>query len=138
MDEAILDTDILSEILKAKDQSVRAAAQEYLSIHGRFSFSAVTFYEILRGLIAKRARRQLAKFLKTADSSDVFPINIRVLQRAANLWAEAQWHGHPRDDADLIIAATALESGRELVTGNVQHFAWINGLRLTDWRSLRP
>jgi predicted nucleic acid-binding protein len=54
--------------------------------------------------------------------------------RAADLWADGRNSGHPRDDADLIIAATALEAGRVLVTGNTQHFAWIPGLRLADWR----
>lgn len=138
MNEAIIDTDILSEISKRKNQNVLAAANEYLASHPRFAFSAITFYEVLRGLIAKRANHQLARFVKIANSSDVLPVTIAVLERAANLWAEAQRHGHPRDDADLIIAATALESGRELVTGNIQHFSWINGLRLTDWRSPRP
>jgi predicted nucleic acid-binding protein len=34
-----------------------------------------------------------------------------------------------------IIAATALETGRTLVTGNIAHFDWIPGLALADWRS---
>jgi len=61
-----------------------------------------------------------------------------VLMRAADLWAEAHRLGNPRNDADMIIAATALEEGRVLVTGNKSHFAWINGLRLADWRSTSP
>lgn len=36
-----------------------------------------------------------------------------VLMRAADLWAEARRLGHPRNDADIIIAATALEEGRQ-------------------------
>jgi tRNA(fMet)-specific endonuclease VapC len=138
MDEALLDTDILSEILKAKDRQVLARAQDYLAIHQRFAFSAITFYEVLRGLLAKRATRQLSKFLNTANTSDILPVSLLVLQRAAELWADAQTQGHPRDDADLIIAATALDSGRELVTGNVAHFTWIRGLNVVDWRSQKP
>jgi tRNA(fMet)-specific endonuclease VapC len=135
MDEALLDTDILSEILKGKNKDVLASANEYLATHQRFAFSAITFYEILRGLLAKRAAKQLARFSKTANTSDILPISMAVLGRAAELWSEAQTQGHPRDDADLIIAATALEGGRELVTGNTPHFTWIRGLRLADWRS---
>lgn len=55
-----------------------------------------------------------------------------------DLWAEAQTQGHPRDDADLFIAATALDTSRELVTGNVAHFTWIRGLQVTDWRTSNP
>ncbi len=138
MGEALLDTDMLSEILKGKDSTVLASAQAYLAFHQRFAFSAVTFYEVLRGLLAKKATRQLGKFLKTADTSDIMPISLGVLRRAATLWAEAQQHGYPRDDADLIIAATALEDGRELVTGNLPHFVWIGGLKIIDWRSSQP
>ena len=55
--------------------------------------------------------------------------HIRLLNdRAGDLWAFARQHGHPHGDADLIIAATALESQRVLVTGNSDHFAWIPGL----------
>jgi predicted nucleic acid-binding protein len=34
-----------------------------------------------------------------------------------------------------MIAATALLHNLVLVTGNTQHFAWIPGLKLDDWRS---
>ncbi len=134
MDEALVDTDILSEVLKAKDAQVLTKAQQYLSQHGRLSFSAITFYEVVRGLVAARATKQLSSFLQTAGSSEVVPVSIPILVRAADLWATASAGGHPRDDADLIIAATALEVGRVLVTGNTAHFAWIQGLRIEDWR----
>src|SRR5437660_11165760 len=121
MDEALLDTDILSEVLKRKDRKVLAAARRYLAQHQRLAFAAITMYEIVRGLKATRAARQLTQFLRTVDTSDVFPVNTSVLMRAADLWAEARIGGHPHDDADLVIAATALENGRVLVTGNVAH-----------------
>jgi tRNA(fMet)-specific endonuclease VapC len=134
MDEALLDTDLLSEVLKAKDARVLAKAQQYLSQHGRLSFSAITFYEVIRGMNATRAVKQKASFLQRASTSDVMAISIPVLLRAADLWATAIAGGFPRDDADLIIASTALEAGRVLVTGNTAHFTWIPGLRLEDWR----
>src|SRR5437879_1988571 len=112
MDEALLDTDMLSEVLKRKDRRVLATARQYLSEHRRLAFSAITAYEIIRGMKANRATRQLAEFLKTMATSDVLPANIPVLVRAAELWADARKIGEPRDDADLIIAATALENGR--------------------------
>ncbi|MGV2339880.1 MAG UNVERIFIED_CONTAM: hypothetical protein LVR18_39780 [Planctomycetaceae bacterium] len=43
--------------------------------------------------------------------------------------------GHPGGDADLIIAATALETRRVLVTGNTAHYDWISGLALQNWRN---
>ncbi len=46
----LLDTDILSEILKQRDDNVLQAARAYLDEWQRFTFSVLTRYEILRGL----------------------------------------------------------------------------------------
>jgi tRNA(fMet)-specific endonuclease VapC len=138
MDETLLDTDTLSEILKGKNQQVVKIADRYLDKHRCFAFSAITFYEVLRGFRATNAVRLLDKFLELADDSEVLTITIPILKRAAALWAEALQGGHPRNDADLIIAATALETRRVLVTGNTNHFDWIQGIILADWRSDRP
>jgi tRNA(fMet)-specific endonuclease VapC len=134
MDEAILDTDILSEVLKGRNRQVLNVAGRYLAEHGRLTFSAITFYEIVRGLRANKADRALADFLSLAKSSELLPVTIAVLDRAAGLWADARRGGHPSNDADLIIAATALEAGRVLITRNAAHFAWIPNMQLADWR----
>jgi tRNA(fMet)-specific endonuclease VapC len=138
MDETLLDTDMLSEILKGKDAQVVEVGDRYLAEHGRFAFSAITFYEVFRGLRAKRALRSLNKFLELADQSEILAVSIPVLKRAADLWVDGLQGGYPRNDADLIIAATALEARRVLVTGNTMHFRWIPGLSLADWRSVSP
>ncbi len=135
MDEAILDTDLLSEVLKGKDTKVLATARQYLAEHQRFAFSEITVYEIVRGMRAKNAAQQLTEFLQTVGTSDVFSVSRTVLLRAADLWVEARQGGHPKSDTDLIIAATALEAGRVLVTGNTAHFSWIAGLQVADWRN---
>lgn len=134
MNLALLDTDILSEVLKRKDPVVLRKAAQYLAQHQRLGFSAITAYEIARGLQAKKATRQLAAFLQIVNTSDVFPATLPLLLRASELWADAVAGGHPHHDADLIIAATALEAGRVLVTGNVAHFSWIPALQIDDWR----
>jgi tRNA(fMet)-specific endonuclease VapC len=138
MDDALLDTDILSEILKGRNPRVLEVAEKYLARHQRFTFSAITFYEILRGFRANQALRAVNEFLRLAEDSDILPISISILKRAADLWGDARQGGHPRNDADLMIAATAMETRRVLVTGNAPHFAWIPGLSLADWRSARP
>ena len=43
---------------------------------------------------------------------------LSVLLRAAKLWADATKGGNPRNDAYLIIAATALTADRILLTSN--------------------
>jgi tRNA(fMet)-specific endonuclease VapC len=134
MPSSLLDTDILSEVLRQKNRTVRRKANAYLRQFHQFEFSAFTRYEVLRGFKEKKAVRQLQRFTAFCAHSLIFPITDDVLDRAADLWAEAYRGGHPRNDADLIIAATALQHGRTLVTGNGPHFSWILGLTVEDWR----
>src|ERR1700754_4589540 len=103
MEDVILDTDILSEVLKGQHQHVLATARQYLSVHQRFSFSEITVYEIVRGLRAVRAKRALYSSLTRVSASDVYPINRKVLLRAAELWVYANTHGKSKNDADLLI-----------------------------------
>lgn len=95
IDLALLDTDILSEVLKKKNPTVLNVATQYLAEHRRFAFSAITFYEIVRGLRANRADRALAEFLASVDGFDVIDISLPNLRRAGDLWADARQRGRP-------------------------------------------
>jgi tRNA(fMet)-specific endonuclease VapC len=134
MDAALLDTDILNEVLKQKNALVVAQASAYIQEHGQFAIAALSRYEVVRGLRDANATAQLSRFATFCQNTLVLPITDAVLDRAADLWVHARQGGHPRSDADLIIAATALEHGRVLVTGNTAHFVWVPGVRLADWR----
>ena len=131
---SLLDTDMLSEVLKKKDSNVLQHASDYLAQHQQFAISAMTRYEILRGLKDKNATRRIKSFETFCQNAELFAITDEVLDRSADLWVEARKGGHSRYDADLIIAATALEHGRVLITGNTHHFAWIPGLSVENWR----
>lgn len=130
----LLDTDILSEVLKQKHATVLLKAQAYLQAYQQFAFSAITRYEIVRGLKEKAATQQLQRFAVFCQHSLIIALTDSILDRAADLWVAARKAGHPKKDADLIIAATALGHGRSLVTGNVADFSWIAGLPIEDWR----
>lgn len=131
---ALLDTDLLSEVLKQRNVNVGRHARQYLRSHGQFTLSAVTRFEIVRGFKLTQATTQLARFLTLCGHSVVLPLTDPIFDRAADLWVSAQSGGHPCGDADLLIAATALEHGLHLVSGNRAHFAWIPGLAIGDWR----
>ena len=52
----LLDTDVLSEVLKQRDDNVLQAARVYLDEWRRFTFPVLTRYEILRGLRHRQHR----------------------------------------------------------------------------------
>jgi tRNA(fMet)-specific endonuclease VapC len=134
MDAALLDTDILSEVVKQRHPHVRKHARQYRRSHGQFAFSAVTRYEIVRGYKELGAAAALQRFLTFCNQALVLPVTDAHFDRAADLWNLARRGGHPCHDADLLIAATAIEEGRRLITGNTAHFAWVPQLLLGDWR----
>lgn len=135
MPPALLDTDTLSEVMKGRDPQVQRHARQYLASYGCFTFSIITYYEILRGLKAKRATRQITAFEERCRKSNVLPLTDDVVVQAADIYAELHQQGQLISDADILIAATALVHGLTLVTENVTHFGGISGLNLESWRA---
>jgi len=70
---ALLDTDILSELLK-QHPIVTHRATLYLAEHHHLAFSLITRYEILRGLKAKQARVQEAAFEAFCQACVIIPM----------------------------------------------------------------
>lgn len=130
---ALLDTDILSELLKQHPQ-VTQRVRRYLAEHDRLTFSIITQYEILRGLKAKQARAQEAAFAALCQVSFILPLTDRVVERAAMLYGELYRRGELLADADLLIAATALDAQRILITNNLAHFQRIPDLLVENWK----
>jgi tRNA(fMet)-specific endonuclease VapC len=134
MESTILDSDILSELLKQRNAAVNAKAEAYLKVHGAFSFSVFTYYEIIRGCREKNSVSLISRFQAFCATSHIFPTTHAIFDRAADLWVEARRNGLPHSDSDLLIGATALENNLTLTTGNIAHFSWMPGLKVGNWR----
>jgi len=137
MDRCLLDTSALSEVidvLAMRSPLLARRSKAYLRAHGHFTFSEVTCYEILRGLRKKHAVVQEQRFRAFCDRCERIPVTAEVFDLAATLWATGQAQGMVIEDADLIIAATAMIERLTLVTANLKHFAWMDGITLLNWR----
>jgi tRNA(fMet)-specific endonuclease VapC len=117
------------------DTAVQDNARQYLRAFGHFTFSLITRYEILRGLKARRATRQIARFEQRCQQSVVLPITDEIIIQAADLYALLHQESQLISDADILIAATALRHNLVMVTENVDHFRRIPGLRIESWRT---
>jgi tRNA(fMet)-specific endonuclease VapC len=80
MNKVLLDTDILSELIKRRNTSVDQQAASYLQVHQRLSFSVVTYFEIVRGFRWKQAPAQISKFEYLAGESIVIPIDTSIAE----------------------------------------------------------
>lgn len=129
---ALIDTDILSAILRS-NPTILPSVRSYLDIHGQLSFSAITRYEILRGLKAKNADRQQNSFESFCAANSVLYLTNEVIVKASDIYADLYQRGELIGDADILIATTAMVADYALVTNNERHFNRILDLRVENW-----
>ncbi len=134
MIEVLLDTSTLSDIMKGRNRSVTRQARQYLIIHKQFTFSILTRYEILRGLEAKKATKQITTFNRLCEKSRVLPLIDEIIVIASQIYAELRKKGKIISDADILIAATGRYHKLPLITENAAHFQRISGLLVKSWR----
>jgi predicted nucleic acid-binding protein len=138
LNKAILDTDMLSEIGKAKDPVVASNAKTYRRSFGHYTLSAVSVMEIVRGFQRTQAIARLNAFLSTLPHMDVLEFDQSAAELAGRIAGELQRTGRPIDMADTMIAVTAIDHSLELVTGNTTHFQRVRQLGyplvLVNWR----
>jgi len=137
----LLDTDTLSEISRG-NPIVNARARAYLLEFGRFTISAITVFERLRGYrsaiaAGKPFRRQLQAFEALVQACVVLPVDDMAADLAATMWAGSARKAR-QSLGDLLIAAIAVARQLPLVTRNrrdFEAFGKVSGarLRLLDW-----
>ena len=120
----LLDTNVVSAV-RRPDRHPRVAEWLAAQQSDALFLSVVTIGEIRRGITQQERRdaqfaRDLTVWLTrllTVFGDRVLAFDVPVAQRWGRLSAAL---GH--DSPDLIIAATALQHGLTVVTGNVKHF----------------
>jgi len=128
----LLDTNIISFLLRGRPEvRTRYDALKSEADMG-FVLSPVVDYEIRRYLLLKGATRNLAQYETLILDWDKPLFDQAHWAHSATLWAERHRLGRPIEDADLLIAVTAIQKNSVLVTNNTLHFKDL-GLRLEDW-----
>lgn len=65
--------------------------------------------------------------------ADILPLTAAITQRAVNMM-ETLALSHGLQIADALIAATAIEHGLTLLSGNVKHFSSVEGLQIEHFK----
>ncbi len=138
MNKALLDTDILSEIIKGFDPNVARNSATYYQVFGQFTLSAITVMEIVQGFEKNQSVRKRQSFIALAAAEEVIDFDRADGVLAGRIAGELDRTGQPIGAADTMIAAIALHHGLDLVTGNISHFRRVQQLgyplTLTNWR----
>lgn len=130
---SLIDTDILSELFKG-NITVKRRASEYIRDHHNLSISQITKYEILKGLKAKKAQKQIDAFNAFCDANITIPITDDVIIKASDIYASLRVQGKLISDADIFVAAIAMTHNLTLITNNTNHFSRIEGLKTDNWK----
>ena len=88
--------------------------------------SAVSYLEVLQGMRNKAELAAVKKMLERRQAT-LLPITAAVTEQAIKLMVSLTL-SHGLQMGDALIAATALEHGLPVLTGNVKHFAAVPGL----------
>lgn len=124
----LIDSDWVAEYLKGRERARRvltSIARDGLTI------SIITYGEILEGVIFGRdAKAQMIGFTQFLRFVRVHTLTRRTMHHFARIRGDLRHSGLSIGDADVLIAATAIERNLTLLTLNHRHFERIPTLRL--------
>lgn len=128
----LLDTDTCIGILKG----IPSVVESWRGCNERCALPSMVIGELFFG--AANSRNPSAEAVRVNRFADIFdelkPTR-SMLRKFGEIKTELQKTGELLPDADLLIAATALDAGAVLITGNTKHFSRITGLPLGNWFS---
>jgi predicted nucleic acid-binding protein len=122
----LVDTDVLIWHLRGYAQ-----ATERLDPLPALVMSSVSYFEILQGM-RNKVELQAFKKMLAQRQAQLLPITPAITARTGDL-LEALNLSHGLGMGDALIAATALEHGLTVLTGNTKHFAAVDGLQLEEF-----
>jgi tRNA(fMet)-specific endonuclease VapC len=128
----LLDTNIVSASLK---QNIEVALKiTEIRRQGEFiGISGITYYEVQRGLLRSNANRKLAWFQQFCQDYPVlFLDDMRIFQKASEIHADLTNRGKIIQDADILIAATAIIHNLVLVSHD-SDLTRVKYLQLENW-----
>ncbi|MGG6264597.1 type II toxin-antitoxin system VapC family toxin [Leptolyngbya sp. AN03gr2] len=128
----LLDTNIITAIIKDDQRAVNqfASARQARS---RICISCITYYEIKRGLLHSNAMGRLSKFERLCLSLEILLIDeLEIIETASRIHADLRRRGRPIQDADILIAATAMIHSLTLISNDAD-LQNVEFLSLDNW-----
>ncbi len=126
-----LDTSVLIDLLRTKDSSVSFVQHHQAEI---LITSSVCVFELTSGIersdpsVIEKKRNAMNALLTSL--SRVLPFTSADAAIAGNICAELAKRGEQIDDMDILIAASVMNAGAVIVTGNPKHFKRVKGLEV--------
>ena len=117
----LLDTTVLVDVMRG-----RLAGKEVVRKFSEIAISGVSAGELLQGA---RDKQELRRITKLIGAMNLIEISERISRKSRDLLVKHSLSGGLHL-LDALIAATALENGLALVTDNIKHFRFIEGIKV--------
>ena len=132
MKRCTLDTNIITAFLK-NDLRVVQRVSEYLEFFDKLTINIISYYEILRGLKDLGNEERVNRFEDFIQENELISIRKETVEKAAEIYAYFKKEGNLIEDADILMAATAIVEELVLITNNIKHFKRVKGLKVDNW-----
>ena len=132
MKRCTLDTNIITAFLK-NDLRVVQRVSDYLELFEKLTINIISYYEILRGLKDLGNEEKLKRFEAFIQENELVSIRKDTVEKAAEIYAHLKKEGNLIEDADILMASTAIVEDLVLITNNIKHFKRVKGLRIDNW-----
>lgn len=136
--KALIDTDILSELMREKNATVMARADAYMQAHGALSVSTLSVFEVMQGLHRMNRLAQARSVAVWLGDCELIEFDADCAFLAGEIGGALIRTGRVIGLADTCIAATAVRHKRMLVTGNERHYEYVRtagfALAFENWR----
>ena len=123
----IFDSDILIWAFRGKD-----SATNLLLSAKEIYISAITYMELIQGVLNKQELFQIKKFLKVFEIQ-ILDITSEITHIAME-YVENYALSNSMELADALIAATAVENRKTLCTANGKHYKCVSDLQLNVFK----
>ena len=127
-----MDTNIITAFLK-NDSRVVERVSDYLEFFDKLTINIISYYEILRGLKDLGNEEKLRRFDNFIQENELVLITKDTIEKAAEIYAYLKKEGNLIEDADILMASTAIVEDLVLITNNIRHFKRVKDLRIDDW-----
>ena len=127
MERLILDTSALVSLERGRVEPTHVLPDDDADV----AICAVTAAELLVGveLADDRYRERRSELVEGAiERVEIIPFDLEIARHHASLLAHTRRAGRPRGAHDLQIAATAMATGRTIITGDATAFDGLPGV----------
>jgi tRNA(fMet)-specific endonuclease VapC len=143
MQRSLLDTDTFSEVLRGRNQSIQNKADAYLMVFGNFALSVITITEVIDGFRRQQRDDRIANLLADIkqEKHEIILVQLETAVLAGHISGDLHRSGQAIGGADPLIAATAINEGIPLITGNLRHYERVQQigytLQIESWHERR-